>query len=157
MHDLSFIRFAVVDVPFQVQLQKEYSNGIKHVVWLYDVNCKFKINAYDRCSSNPFSPLEATFQDRLKDPKYLSYLVNVWHGNSHKPECADQHSLRNTPLMGMVTGEEIETGWPRINRKQYATREMDAGARTDALTVHIIEHNKDKIKRMGVFRKNSDN
>ena len=49
----------------------------------------------------------------------------------------------------MVTGEEIETGWPRINKKQYSTREMDAGGRVDAITAHAIEHNKDKIKRLG--------
>ncbi len=89
------------------------------------------------------------FKERLNDPKYIKYLVNVWHGESHKPECADQHSLRNTPLTGMVTGEEIETGWPRINKKQYSTREMDAGGRVDAITAHAIEHNKDKIKRLG--------
>jgi hypothetical protein len=49
----------------------------------------------------------------------------------------------------MVTGEEIETAWPRMNKKQYSTREMDAGARVDAITIHVIEHNKDKIWRMG--------
>jgi hypothetical protein len=142
-------RFDIVDVPFQIQLQREYSNGIIHVVWLYDVNCKFKINSFNRCLANPSSPLDPEFKDRLRDPKYISYLVNVWHGNSHKPECADEHSLRNTPMKGMVTGEEIETGWPRMNRKQYTTREMDAGARIDAITIHMLQHNKDKLEKMG--------
>lgn len=93
--------------------------------------------------------LKPPFKERLKDPTYVSYLVNVWHGNSHKPECADEHSLRNTPMKGMVTGEEIESGWAKMNRKQYTTREMDAGARRDSITVHMINHNKDKLKRMG--------
>ena len=124
-------------------------NGIRHVVWMYDVNCKYKINSFHRCFTNPFSPLDAAFKDRLRDPSYISYLVNVWHGNSHKPECADEHSICNTAMKGMVTGEEIESGWVKMNRKQYTTREMDAGARADSITIHMIEHNKDKLKRMG--------
>lgn len=138
-------RFDIVDIPFQTQLQDEYSKGIQHVVWMYDVNCKYKINSYNRCLTNPFSPLEATFKERLKDPAHISYLVNVWHGNSHRPECADEHSLRNTAMKGMVTGEEIESGWVKMNRKQYTTREMDAGARRDSITAHMIDHNNDKL------------
>jgi hypothetical protein len=142
-------RFGIVDIPFQIQLQKEYSNGIIQIIWLYDVNCKFKTNCFQRCFYNKYSPLEEMFQRRLLDPKFILFLVNVWHGNSHKPECSDQHSLRNTPRTGMVTGEEIETGWPRLNKKQWSTREMDAGARADTITVHVIEHNRDKILRIG--------
>lgn len=135
-------------MPFQTQLQKEYTNGIQHIVWLYDVNCKFKVNAYNRCISNPHSPL-STFKERLKQPEYLRYFVNVWHGNSHKPECADEHSLRNAKNVGMVTGEEIESGWATINHLQYPTREMDSGARADTITVHMIQLNKAKSDKMG--------
>lgn len=140
-----------MDVPFQIQLQKEFSSGIKHVVWLYDVSCKFSINAFNRSFYNPYSPLEATFKERLKDKNFIKYLVGVWHGNSHKSECGDEFSLRYTPLTGMVTGEEIETGWKRLNKKQYSIREMDAGGRIDSVTVQVIDHNADKIKRMGKF------
>jgi hypothetical protein len=52
-------------------------------------------------------------------------------------------------MTGMVTGEEIEMGWPRMNCEQYTTREMDAGAHADAITVHMLEHNRDKLKKMG--------
>ena len=75
--------------------------------------------------------------------------MNVWHGFSHKPECGDKNSLRNAENVGMVTGEEIESGWARLNHIQYATREMDAGAWIDNITIHMIQSNLDKIKLMG--------
>jgi hypothetical protein len=143
------VRFDIVDVPFQIQLQRAYGSGLKHVVWLYDVNCKFKINSWSRCVHNPFSPLSPNFQERLKDPKYLRYFINVWHGYSHNSECADEHSLRNADKVGMVTGEEIESGWARLNHLQYPTREMDAGARVDSITAHMLQSNSDKMRAMG--------
>jgi hypothetical protein len=88
------------------------------------------------------------YQDFLKG-KSVTWLVNHWHGYSHKPECGDKHSLRNTPNTGMVSGEEVETGWVKLNYKQYDTREMDGGARRDELTAVIIEHNEQKLLVMG--------
>jgi hypothetical protein len=49
----------------------------------------------------------------------------------------------------MRAGEEIETGWPHANREQYSTREMGAGARRDALTVHMLHMNMNKKNAMG--------
>ena len=49
----------------------------------------------------------------------------------------------------MVTGEEIETAWAKLNHIQYSLREMDAGGRIDMITIHMLEINKDKIDRMG--------
>jgi hypothetical protein len=144
-------RFDIVDVPFQTQLQRAYNSGLKHVVWLYDVNCKFEVNSWNRCTHNPFSPLSPEYQDRLKDRRYLRYFINVWHGYSHKPECSDSYSLRNADKVGMVTGEEIESGWARLNHLQYPTREMDAGARADSITIHMLQSNEDKVMAIGEF------
>ena len=143
-------RFDIIDIPFQIQLQNEYENGIQNINWIYDVNCKFKINSFTRCSNNPHSPLSIEFQDRLKDKNHLRYFLNVWHGYSHKPECSDEHSLRNMERGGMVTGEEIESGWASLNPIQYAIREMDDGARVDAITVQMIHINEQKVHLMGL-------
>src|ERR1700748_2844509 len=116
---------------------------------MYDVNCKFRINAYSRSFYNPYSPLEPMFQSRLKDPKFILFLVNVWHQNAHKPDCADKSSLRYTANTGMVGGEEVETTWVEPNHIQYVVREMNAGARADAITVHLLRNNEQKIFRMG--------
>lgn len=145
------LRFDVVDVPFQLQLQREYKSGVQQVIWLYDVNCKYKINSWMRCVNNPFSPLEKEYHDWLKDKKHLRYFINVWHGYSHKPECSDEHGLRNAENVGMVTGEEIETGWAHLNHLQYSTREMDAGARADNITIHMLQINVDKKMAMGMY------
>lgn len=75
--------------------------------------------------------------------------MNAFHQYSHNPECADAHSLRNSPNVGMVTGEEIETSWAILNHLQYSIREMDAGARIDMITTHMIHINELKIRRMG--------
>ena len=142
-------RFDIVDIPFFLQLQNEFSKGLQHVVWLYDVNCKYRINSWARCANNPNTPLSPNFHYRLKNNKHVRYYVNVWHGFSHKPECGDKNSLRNAENVGMVTGEEIESGWARLNHIQYATREMDAGAQVDNITIHMIQSNLDKINLMG--------
>jgi Kyakuja-Dileera-Zisupton transposase len=147
---LILTRFDIVDVPFLIQLQREFSNGIKQVVWMYDVNCKYSVNCYSQSFNNPYSPLEPMYQDFLKGNE-VSWLVNHWHGYSHKPECGDKHSLRHTPNTGMVTGEEVETTWPPFNGKQYDAREMDAGGRQDEGTAIIVEHNRKKIEAMGMF------
>ena len=49
----------------------------------------------------------------------------------------------------MFTGEDIETGWAKLNHIQYSTREMDAGARIDTITIHMLEINNEKVQRMG--------
>jgi hypothetical protein len=78
----------------------------------------------------------------------MNFYVNVWHGFTHKPDCADEHGLRNAEHVGMVTGEEIESGWASLNHLQYAIREMDSGGRQDAITIHMLHLNDEKRKRM---------
>ena len=51
----------------------------------------------------------------------------------------------------MITGEEIESGWARLNHLQYATREMDAGARADTINVHMSQSNYEKLYHMGML------
>jgi hypothetical protein len=49
----------------------------------------------------------------------------------------------------MVSGEEIETSWARLNHLQYSIREMDAGARVDMITSHMLAANEEKMKNIG--------
>lgn len=143
-------RFDIVDVPFQILLNEEWSKGLEDLIIIYDSACRFKCNAYARCTSNPHSPLDQQFWPRLKpNSDFLKFYVNTFHQHSHIPECADVHSLQNSSQIGMVTGEEIETGWATLNHLQYSIREMDAGARVDMITAHMLKINKDKIRRMG--------
>jgi hypothetical protein len=140
----------VVDVPFQTILNTEWNNGVEFIWVLYDSACRFKVNAHERCISNPHTPLDKHLHHRLvPGAGFIDYKVNAFHQHSHKPECADAHSIRNTSEIGMVTGEEIETGWAKLNHLQYSIREMDSGARIDMITAHMLNMNQDKIDRMG--------
>jgi hypothetical protein len=138
-------------VPFLLNCEDAFTKLLKRIIWLYDINCKYKVNVYERCNNNRFAPLSEKYHENLRDEKHLNYYVNVWHGFTHKPECADKHSLRNAEHVGMVTGEEIETGWSSLNHIQYSIREMDAGARQDAITIHMIHLNSRKAKNLGVL------
>jgi hypothetical protein len=108
------------------------------------------VNAHNRAVQNPFSPLSEGYKPRLlPGTEFLDYKVNVWHLLGHKPECSDKYSLRNTPNVGMFTGEEIESGWADLDHLQYQTREMNAGARVDMITAHMMKLNEEKSSSMG--------
>jgi len=137
-------------VPFQTIINKAWQSGLKNIVTIYDSACRFKVNAYERCRSNPHTPLAQPFHTRvIPNSGFMDYFVNAFHQHSHNPECADMHSLRNSSNVGMVSGEEIETSWAALNHLQYSIREMDAGARADMITTHMLHINKCKIQRMG--------
>ena len=138
-----------MDVPFQLQLQYLFDKGLKRVVFMYDIACRFNINAYKRCMDNPYSPLKQEYRRRLTDIGFLLYKVNKFHIRSHKADCADQYGLSYTPLVGMRAGEEVETGWPHHNCEQWSTREMGAGKRLDMLQSHMHYMNEVKIRKMG--------
>ena len=52
-------------------------------------------------------------------------------------------------MVGMVTGEEIESGWASVNPIQYAVQEMDEGTSADAITAQMIHINYQKAQNMG--------
>lgn len=143
-------RFDIVDVPLLTILNEEWNSGIQTIIGIYDSGCRYKIRLQERCKTNKFTPLDKKYWDRL-DPQSetLRWFVNTFHQHSHNAECADTHSLRNAPNVGMVTGEEIETGWAKLNHLQYSIREMDAGARIDMITAHMLQINEEKIQKLG--------
>jgi hypothetical protein len=99
---------------------------------------------------NPFSPLPEKYREWLKkELGVVTYNINDFHMKSHIPACADEYSSRHTPLMGIRACEEVESVWSILNKFQWSTREMDAGARRDQLTAVMLKINEDKIDRMG--------
>jgi hypothetical protein len=79
-------------------------------------------------------------------------LVNVFHQRAHNSECSDQHSVRNTPNVGMTSGEDVESPWALMNYRQYSLREMGAGGRRDALDTHMHNWNMEKKTSLGKCR-----
>jgi hypothetical protein len=143
-------RYSYVDVPFQLALQSEFDKGLNRVLFKYDINCKYNLNAYRRCVDNPHSPLDPKYRERLKKTEgFVEYDVNDFHIKSHLPSCSDEYGSFHRPLMGIRACEEVESTWAIINRFQWATREMDAGARQDQLTSVMLRINEDKTNKMG--------
>jgi hypothetical protein len=143
------LRYSYVDVPFQIALQTEFDKGIPRVVLMYDIACKFSINAYKRCVSNPYSPLIEKYRKHLlQGDSRFKPCVNGWHIQSHLPECSDLFGAAFCPLMGVRVCEEVESTWFITNRHQWSTREMDAGARQDQITVCLLHMNKEKFNKM---------
>ena len=141
-----------VDVAVLQALQNIWSKGLKRIVMTYDIMCKYKVNLFSRASNNPWSPLAVEFMNRLKlGAPELVKKVNAFHGATHKPECRDEHSIRNTPHVGRMTGEDVESGWAKLNKEQWSSREMDAGGRRDDINTHMETSNYDKIQTMSKF------
>jgi len=143
-------RFYLADVATLTNFNKIWEQTLNRIVFTYDINCKYKVNLYDRSVSNKHSPITHQFQTRLQpSAKKIEFLVNVFHQRAHNPECADEHSIRNTPLVGMMSGEDVESPWAVMNFRQYSLREMGAGARRDALETHIHHWNTKKMLAIG--------
>ena len=123
------VRYSYVDVPLQMALQEEFSKGLTRIIFKYDINCKYNINAFQRCSENQYSPLADHFRTRLKKENgYVHYDVNDFHIRSHIPSCSDEYGSHHRPLMGIRACEEVESIWAIMNKFQWLTREMDVGA-----------------------------
>jgi hypothetical protein len=142
-------RYAAVDVPFQIQVQDALKNGMDRFIFGYDIACNFSINAHKRCAENPNSVLDPQFWDSLKpENNVVLFRVNKFHLHSHKPTCSDRFSLNYTKGVGMRSLEEVESNWSHMNHIQYEVREMDAGARIDTITTHMLSLNNSKINNM---------
>jgi len=151
MHNCSLMicRYSCVDVPFQIALQTEFDKGLSRVVMMYDIACKYNINAYARCVENPHSLLDQKYWIRIvRGNGWVEYYVNGFHIQSHRPECADNYGASFAPLMAIRIAEEVEGHHKKGNRNQWSTREMDAGARQDTITVHMLNSNADKFNKM---------
>ena len=77
------------------------------------------------------------------------FKINAFHQYAHKDDCAKEFSIRNTPQVGRLCGEETEVPWAVLNHLQPSTREMNAGPRRDLISVHMEYQNLKKILKMG--------
>jgi hypothetical protein len=133
-------------------LQNSFAEGIPRVVITYDNACHYHINLHSRAIENPFSPVTNDHLDKLKSANDATvFRINAFHQYSHNEECSEKFSIRNTPMVGRISGEEVEVPWAILNNLQCSTREMGAGARRDCITTHMEWQNIQKVARMGKF------
>ncbi|KAJ7079051.1 hypothetical protein C8R43DRAFT_1143320 [Mycena crocata] len=105
----------------------------------YDIACQWKINLKTRMEAMP-QDLQLDFGKTL-----VQFGLPVWHAAAHARKCQVQNSLSYQLGVGRTDGEGIERMWSCLNPLAWATKEMGAGARHDAI--------EDKIDHMN-FEKN---
>ncbi|KAJ7186909.1 hypothetical protein C8R46DRAFT_1206901 [Mycena filopes] len=109
----------------------------------YDIACQWRIHFVERMAHMPESMrihLERTT---------LVYGLPVWHAAAHERTCQAQNSLSYVPGVGRTDGEGIERTWADFNPLSWATKEMGAGARHDAIEDKIDHHNFEKNINQG--------
>ncbi|KAJ7705153.1 hypothetical protein B0H16DRAFT_1482433, partial [Mycena metata] len=74
----------------------------------------------------------------------LLLALPVWHASAHEEACQRQNSLTYLDGVGRTDGEGIERTWLVLNPIAWATKEMGAGPRHDAIEDKIDHHNFEK-------------
>ncbi|KAJ7180030.1 hypothetical protein C8R43DRAFT_871280 [Mycena crocata] len=93
----------------------------------YDIACQWKINLPTRMMGMP---------DEMKldlNKVKVEFALPVWHAAAHERKCQVQNSLTYIPGVARTDGEGIERLWSRIIRLAWASKEMNIGAREDAI------------------------
>ncbi|KAJ7128209.1 hypothetical protein C8R43DRAFT_897228 [Mycena crocata] len=93
----------------------------------YDIACQWKINL-------PTRMVEMPAEMRIDlDKVKVSFGLPVWHAAAHERKCQVQNSLTYQEGVARTDGEGIERLWSRIIRLAWASKEMNEGAREDAI------------------------
>ncbi|KAJ7040223.1 hypothetical protein C8F04DRAFT_948763 [Mycena alexandri] len=114
-----------------------------YVVISYDIACQWRIHFEERMAKMPNK-----VQLNVKQTTVL-YGLPVWHAAAHERSCQVQNSLSYVPGVGRTDGEGIERTWADFNPLAWATKEMGAGARHDAIEDKIDHHNFEKNINQG--------
>ncbi|KAJ7162526.1 hypothetical protein C8R43DRAFT_1086432 [Mycena crocata] len=93
----------------------------------YDIACQWRINLPTRMKKMP-----REMQIDL-EKVHVSFGLPVWHAAAHERKCQIQNSLTYMEGVARTDGEGIERLWSRIIRLAWASKEMNEGAREDAI------------------------
>ncbi|KAF7351692.1 CxC2 domain-containing protein [Mycena sanguinolenta] len=104
----------------------------------YDIACQWQINLPMRMAAMP----EHLLLDLLAVT--VMFALPVWHAAAHERECQAQNSLSYLPGVGRTDGEGIERTWSHLNPLGWATKEMNVGARHDAIEDKVDHLNFEK-------------
>ncbi|KAK7019006.1 CxC2 domain-containing protein [Favolaschia claudopus] len=108
-----------------------------YLAFCYDIVCQWKIRFKQRMAAMP-----ADMQLDL-DTTTVVFGLPVWHAMAHERKCQVQNSLT-------TDGEGTERVWSDFNELATATKEMNFGAREDAIEDKVDFHNTEKNLKQGV-------
>ncbi|KAJ7062990.1 hypothetical protein B0H15DRAFT_794749 [Mycena belliarum] len=109
----------------------------------YDIACQWQVNLPHRMLAMP-EHMRLNLEETT-----VMFGLPVWHAAAHERECQTQNSLSYQPGVGRTDGEGIERTWSVLNPLAWATKEMGAGGRHDAMEDRIDHHNFEKNINQG--------
>ena len=125
--------------------------ALKLFEWLlsYDVGCTYLANLLSRWEEWDL-PLELR---RIVEA--MKVLLPQMHMLSHKEDCQVDFAMCYKQGNGHSNGETVEIAWAILHDTGRSTREMNGGARHDALSDHFGGYNWDKQVNLGMYASNS--
>ncbi|KAK7022207.1 CxC2 domain-containing protein [Favolaschia claudopus] len=114
-----------------------------YLAFCYDIVCQWKIRFKQRMAAMP-----AHMQLDL-DKTTVVFGLPVWHAMAHERKCQVQNSLTYQEGVGRTDGEGTERVWSDFNELATATKEMNFGAREDAIEDKVDFHNTEKNLKQG--------
>ncbi|KAI0352177.1 hypothetical protein OH77DRAFT_1460988 [Trametes cingulata] len=109
----------------------------------YDVICSYICHILERFKTSQPTLLQVVEQLKMLLPKM--------HMHAHKELCQVVYAFCYARGFGLAHGEGVETPWAELNAAGLSTREMNAGARHDALNSVFNFWNWQKTVNMGKF------
>ncbi|KAK6992988.1 CxC2 domain-containing protein [Favolaschia claudopus] len=114
-----------------------------YIAVCYDIVCQWKIRFRERMAAMP----EGMRLDL--DKTTIVFGLPVWHATAHERSCQVQNTLTFQEGVGRTDGEGTERVWSGFNALATATKEMNYGAREDAIEDKVDYHNTEKNLKQG--------
>ena len=136
-------RFILVQLALSGAL--EGTQQLRQWLLTYNVGCELIANVLERWKEWELPPGLLPIIERLK------VLLPQLHMLAHKESCQTEFALCYKEGTGHSNGETVETLWAEHNMVGLSTREMNGGARHDALNDFFNSWNWYKTETRGVF------
>ncbi|KAG2096761.1 uncharacterized protein F5147DRAFT_656558 [Suillus discolor] len=116
------------------------TDGIRHALTFYDVNCQYHKRLKDRIAESPI----------LEIPKELDIIpgIGLWHVHGHQDSCYVRYASNFIEGAARIDGEIMETLWVPLNIILPATRGMGTPHQKECLDYQMNDCNFMKMIRM---------
>ncbi|KAJ6493859.1 hypothetical protein DFH09DRAFT_946889, partial [Mycena vulgaris] len=111
----------------------------------YNIARQWQVNLATRMEAMP-EVMQLDFEKTM-----VLFGLPMWHTAAHERNCQVQNSLSYQAGVGRTDGEGIERMWSVLNPLAWTTKEMEEGARHDAIEDKVDHHNFEKNIRQGTW------
>jgi len=118
------------------------SYGLGEALLIYDINCQYLINFYERLR-------DARYYLELDQDLKLLGAIGKFHLADHVDSCFSKWSLNFMKGAGHIDGEIMETLWSGMNKVSGAARSMSKSHRQETLDDYMRDSNWKKTVGIG--------